>query len=824
MSKKTTFIEGVNFKADNQEDFDILRQLLSGEDDKLYKSYNGKTVRFVKEDSRRFHNLLIRDKQIYNQKKNVPVKKKIEEFVRNLNYIVNKEIKNVVYTTLEDTVVMTKKETEEYDDGLNIDVEVDVGPPKTKITATNTKPKVSIKQVYKNFLKNDPDSYDKLIERISINKGDRGAGEVDELRTYINKNMFGFDSSNPMYIKKYNADGRTDAFKEHISVIGYVKQLDKTVPVKDRETGGIKYNEYLKKNDPEGIEFAKQTKIMDFLNPDYTIKDNLKQHDYLKLKKIINRRLQLIGKPKIITSSQSKEAINDALKDIDIEGLINLYKSLPHLKRPDVLIEKEREIEKLKIEMKEGTTRRGIEARLNDQTAEEIISSEFNKKIDQIIVDDFIKIEGGSLKFYVNKIKEPESVGEASNAVVEIISNVVMKNKIEEAINKLSKQKSFRENTPGGRHDLISDSIGKITVTPTEMNKAIKDLDELGFIEGLQKSIYGLDYKPKLDIHELNKNVLAINYLSNKQFLKVRQMIDEYNNVVQPDLSEAFNKRVAETIEAPADVRVLPPGVRVQPVPEEEMRTDFTRMDEITKKIKQIQIDKIGLAGEALNQINSEEKLLRNQLNELTEKNKDQLQKKAKRMGQAQQASKRVGSVRPHFKNPTETAVQNAIGETPEQQIKDFNNWFVFDIPSDQTGQGTSLTNPLVKQNEMRQKLLGDGNVFNNFNQTYELTDGIEERKNFYNQHSELTKESVNRGLKTSKIKSEEEQFLASFNKDSNGLFTQDQSTKEINKWMPIYQTPNNFFGGTMYPFQNTANDTLLVSNFENNLNYFIEP
>ena len=180
------------------------------------------------------------------------------------------------------------------------------------------------------------------------------------------------------------------------------------------------------------------------------------------------------------------------------------------------------------------------------------------------------------------------------------------------------------------------------------------------------------------------------------------------------------------------------------------------------------------------------------------------------------------GMLRPHFKNTTKKAVDQALNKSPEEQIKDFTNFFIFDIPSDQTGQGSSETNPFVKQNEQREAFIRLGEIKQDFNTTYNIFEGVNEDKRFWGEHPKLS--HVQAEFTENKNKSEEAEFLKTFNQGNNGLFTQDQSRQEVSKWQPIYQTPNNFFKGTLYPFQKTTNDTLFVSKFKSNLNYFIEP
>ena len=160
--------------------------------------------------------------------------------------------------------------------------------------------------------------------------------------------------------------------------------------------------------------------------------------------------------------------------------------------------------------------------------------------------------------------------------------------------------------------------------------------------------------------------------------------------------------------------------------------------------------------------------------------------------GVEQKASvKKIGLLGPHGKNTTEKAVREAIGESIEDQIRDFENWFVFDIPDSYTGTGNAKVNPMVKNNETLQKMDGEGELMKVSLTEYLLTEGVEEIKDFYNNHPALLKAAFKRDMEKRHMEKTEAEFLAQFDSKSNGLFSQDQTTAERNNWRNIYQVPS---------------------------------
>ena len=159
------------------------------------------------------------------------------------------------------------------------------------------------------------------------------------------------------------------------------------------------------------------------------------------------------------------------------------------------------------------------------------------------------------------------------------------------------------------------------------------------------------------------------------------------------------------------------------------------------------------------------------------------------------QIPQKIGLLGPHDKNITEADVIAAIGESPSDMMRDFSNWFIFDLPTDSTGVGSAKINPLVKQNELLERFNGEGDLFRVDLETYTLTEGPEEIKTFYNQHPDLLRKAFEAEMKKRSMLKNEAEFLAQFDSKSNGLFSQDQTMEERNNFRNIYQVPSGSFG-----------------------------
>ena len=255
-----------------------------------------------------------------------------------------------------------------------------------------------------------------------------------------------------------------------------------------------------------------------------------------------------------------------------------------------------------------------------------------------------------------------------------------------------------------------------------------------------------------------------------------------------------------------------------------------TMKDEDFEKLKMKKNMGTATAGE----LTKLEDILRSQesLKKLEPEAKKEQAKKSSDISKRTTATRRSGKVRPHFLNPTQKAVEDAIGETVEEQIKDIKNWYIFDLPEYSTGVGNRYENPLVKQNEQREMMLVDGTDIFSGQTTYLLSEGVEERKDFYmSSRPALTKESIGRGLFEVEVDETEEQFLQRFNEGSNGLFSQDITKKEVSDFKNIYQTPPDHIindgknTGEKHKFEFTNNRGIKHTDkiWINNLNLFYD-
>jgi hypothetical protein len=187
------------------------------------------------------------------------------------------------------------------------------------------------------------------------------------------------------------------------------------------------------------------------------------------------------------------------------------------------------------------------------------------------------------------------------------------------------------------------------------------------------------------------------------------------------------------------------------------------------------------------------------------------------------QGVQKIGLLGPHSKNTTQADIVAAIGANPEDQMRDFNNWFIFDLPVDATGVGSANINPLVKQNEILEDLNGEGDLFKVSTEPYLLTEGPMRIKKFYGEHPNLLRASFAADIKRRTIEENEAEFLAQFDSGANGLFPQDQTTKEKNNFRNVVQVPaGSWMSEDEYPLTNPFPTSLFVKDeILTNKNYY---
>jgi len=400
-----------------------------------------------------------------------------------------------------------------------------------------------------------------------------------------------------------------------------------------------------------------------------------------------------------------------------------------------------------------------------------------------------------------------------------ILLNNVYIDRLNDAIDKNVKSKQFRERSKYDRADIINKSI-EHDVTIDDLRKAIEDPEFRGLMDIIQNKVTG----------EVKPLTIPVYYRTVEELRKIKQADKARLADIAGDIfryartyegkEDKLIKTINERVNSLPDVQVLPEGVKVKPVAPEEITTDLDKYNSIMKQIAELKKTK---PSEVTDEIKDQIKLLENQAEKYKEGAKKEKAAKAQRDRRTATALKRSGNFRPHFKNPTQQAVSNAIGETAEEQIRDIKNWYIFDLPDYYTGVGNRLDNPLVKQNNSREWMLVDNTDLYTNTRPYLLTDGVDERKDFFNQHSQLNKQGVNIGLQNHKWEETEQEFLERFNSGSNGLFTQDQSKKEVSDFKPIYQTPARYIDGQGKKPQWTNNRGMTHNNKEwiNNLNLF---
>ena len=399
----------------------------------------------------------------------------------------------------------------------------------------------------------------------------------------------------------------------------------------------------------------------------------------------------------------------------------------------------------------------------------------------------------------------------------DIITNQVYIDRIKEATTNLRDDEHFRGSTPNIKVGKVNAAV-KHKIEPADFDKALQDKDIREFVDYLLKEVYGEDKDVSIvNFHDLLRDIGKL-----EKSADIGQIQDDIYTFSKIALAEQqkdlYDNYINPIVNSPADVRVLPKGVQIKAV-KEEVESDLDRYNAVIKELAPLL--KVKEADRTPEQVADIERL-QTQKTQYEPKAKEILKTKKDEISKRTTATKRSGKLRPHFKNDTEKNVKNAIGETAEQQIADIKNWWLFDIPGYSTGVGNRLENPLVQQNINREKMLvANTDIFTHMD-SFLIEEGIEERKDFFYQHSDLSKGGIERGLKQHYYEENEEQFLQRFNSGSNGLFSQDQTKDEVSDFQNIYQIPQGHIDNK-HPLQFTNNRGITRNDkeFINNLNLF---
>ena len=334
-----------------------------------------------------------------------------------------------------------------------------------------------------------------------------------------------------------------------------------------------------------------------------------------------------------------------------------------------------------------------------------------------------------------------------------------------------------------------------------------------------------------------------------KEKLKDRLMsyLEKKPDATDKQIKEEKQRILKEFAERPPEpVPFIPPTIAPSKIEEVSLLTDLDKYRQAQKKLKdalkktykvdevdtQFDYDKAKykfVRGQTMNAgeqaIFDEIEAAKKDIEKYEAGAKKQLKEKLDQDKKSVTATQRTGVLGPHLANDSQQAVGQILNKSQEDQIKDIENWYIFDIPDSYTGQGSSIDNPLIRQNQMRERMLLEGSTLFTSLQNYTLQEGPFERKDFYHQHPELTKAGIGRGMFEVNVEETKEQFLQRFNEGNNGLFSQDQSRKEVSDFQNIYQKPARYVGGADYKLDFTNNRGIKHTDkvWINNLNLFFD-
>jgi len=403
-----------------------------------------------------------------------------------------------------------------------------------------------------------------------------------------------------------------------------------------------------------------------------------------------------------------------------------------------------------------------------------------------------------------------------------ILLNNIYIDRLKSAIMDADRMSSYKQMGGQDRARYINDRIQN-DITPADLTRALQDPEIIGFFNQIQGVLGVAPSDPTIQsYHELSESIRGLKHSDDKARLAdIAKNIIRYSRIYD-DKEKQLENEINTRVNVPkGDVPILPEGVKIKRAEEEEIMSDLDKYNAIMKEVAEMK-KKPPSARTPLEEQQIKDTIhMAEAYKEGAKKEKAQ---KTKKDLKTATATKRSGSLRPHFTIPNEKQVQNAISETPQEQIQDIKNWYIFDLPNYSTGVGNKLENPLVKQNTQREwNMVSGTDIFTN-TIPFLLTDGVDERKDFGNANiSQLSRKGIDIGLQNIKWDETEEQFLQRFNSGSNGLFDQDQTKEEVSDFKPIYQKPARYIEGSDNAPQFTNNNGMTHNNKQwiDNLNLF---
>jgi len=497
-----------------------------------------------------------------------------------------------------------------------------------------------------------------------------------------------------------------------------------------------------------------------------------------------------------------RKTVDDAVQQYArTEKLENIVSEIEQPK-----VEFEREKEKKEIAKMTPEERELMFGKPEEFDIDEYIRKKYNYPRDKVITDfllSYDKRDNAVAYKTGRKIPEPGQFTKRNirNTIDNFFTNNIYIQRLAKEIKNRQDEKGFRSLDKYNKAETINKAL-KADVSSDDLDIVLKNQEFNDFLSDIYVQVYGKKPdKPIESVNDYYNLVEDIRKLSAtddyNKLARIGADIVKYNRIVEGSEKELV-KLINQEVNKPPEVRALPEGVKIKAV-EEELLSDLDRYNKLaeelaseTKKPEQEQdADRI--------------KQIKEDMSKYSEGAKKQKASKAAKDVRAAKATARTGAVRPHFKNPTEKAVAAAIGETPQEQIADIKNWYIFDLPEYSTGVGNKIENPLVKQNDIRDRFMVSGTDIYTHLDSYLLDEGIMENKNFYKEHTALSSGGISRGLLDIKYDETEQEFLQKFNSGNNGLFDQDQSKKEISDFKNIYQKPGRFITGDQ-PLQYTNN------------------
>ena len=332
--------------------------------------------------------------------------------------------------------------------------------------------------------------------------------------------------------------------------------------IKENKPGAYKdFTELLGKTSANSIK-------KNFIKP---TKDDIKFKGYSKLK-----------------ASELRKLVDDTIQEYARIEKLDLV--LSDIGAPRVEYEKEKE--KKEIKKMTPEERELMFGKPEEFDIDEYIRKKYNYPRDKQITDFILSYDKrNNVVNYKSgrKIPEPSQYTKRNirNTLDNLLTSRIYLKRLDKEINARKGTKTFEEFGKFGKADIINQSM-KSDVSASDIDAVLQDKDFSAFLASVYFQVYGkLPTKPiesVSDYYNMVEDIRKLTLSKDQQRLaRIGGDIVKYNRILEGEENELI-KLINKEVNKPAEVRVLPEGVKIKAV-EEELLTDLDKYNKLAEEL-----------------------------------------------------------------------------------------------------------------------------------------------------------------------------------------------------------------------------------------------